>query len=182
MKSKNNTLVKKCYWNNFIAICIFLGRVPLLGCVSLGIPENGHRRSRGFLTTKETKVHFWIIFVMSHEILLNYETMNGVTIHCNGHLKSISVVQNLCKLYSSEVSTNAQDILSDFGSNFLKKDSIENLPLSVTHASNWCDSYFQQLNVLFLDLFSKKCTDHESFRFELLNPLRVWILWIHNSC
>ena len=40
------------------------------------------------------------------------------------------------------------------------------------------------LDVLFSDPFPKKSSDHESqksgFRFDLKNPLEVWILWIHD--
>ena len=39
-------------------------------------------------------------------------------------------------------------------------------------------------DVLILDLFPKKRSDHESqksgFRFDLKNPLEVWILWLHD--
>ena len=39
-------------------------------------------------------------------------------------------------------------------------------------------------DLLFSDPFPKKRSDHESqksvFRFDLKNPLEVWILWIHD--
>ena len=55
-------------------------------------------------------------------------------------------------------------------------------------AKMWRDKYIcmedRFSDVLFSDPFRKKRSDHESqksgFRFDLKNPLEVWILWIHN--
>ena len=55
-------------------------------------------------------------------------------------------------------------------------------------AKIWRDKYIcvedRLPDVLFSDRFPKKRSDHESqksgFRFDLKNPLEVWILWIHD--
>ena len=70
------------------------------------------------LRSKKRKIRFRMIFVTSHEIMLIYETMNGATKCDEMRLKPISIVQDLCKLYISEVFGNSQDILEDFDAIF----------------------------------------------------------------
>ena len=90
--------------------------------------------------------------------------MNEATKCWNLRLKPISIVQDLCKLYSSEDFENSQDNLEDFDAIFWKTFYCK-LAL-IANECNVAWLAFQHedrlLKVLFQDLFPKTRTDYES--------------------